>query len=79
MIHLISISGGKDSTATLLHALETVPFENIKGVFADTGNEHEFTYQYVDYLQQQTGIEIKHVKADFSDRWQHRIEYVSNK
>lgn len=79
MIHLISISGGKDSTATLLHALDTVPHDKIKGVFADTGNEHESTYQYVNYLEQQTGVKIHHVKADFSDRWQHRIEYVRDK
>jgi 3'-phosphoadenosine 5'-phosphosulfate sulfotransferase (PAPS reductase)/FAD synthetase len=79
MIRLVSVSGGKDSTATLLLALERHPHDEIRAVFADTGNEIESTYEYIDYLEKVTGIRIHHVKADFSDRWQHRIEYVRNK
>jgi 3'-phosphoadenosine 5'-phosphosulfate sulfotransferase (PAPS reductase)/FAD synthetase len=79
MIRLVSVSGGKDSTATLLLAMERHPHDEIYAVFADTGNEIESTYEYVDYLEQKTGIKIKRVKADFSDRWQRRIEYVRDK
>jgi 3'-phosphoadenosine 5'-phosphosulfate sulfotransferase (PAPS reductase)/FAD synthetase len=79
MIRLVSVSGGKDSTATLLLAIERHPHDEIRAAFADTGNEHESTYEYVDYLEQKTGIKIKRVKADFSDRWQRRIEYVRDK
>jgi 3'-phosphoadenosine 5'-phosphosulfate sulfotransferase (PAPS reductase)/FAD synthetase len=79
MIRLVSVSGGKDSTATLLLAMERHPHDEIRAAFADTGNEHESTYEYVDYLEQATGIKIHHVKADFSDRWQRRIEYVRDK
>ena len=63
--NVLSVSGGKDSTAMILLsiALET---ENVKCVFADTGNEHPITYEYLDYLRDKLNIEIDVVKADFS-------------
>lgn len=66
MINLVSVSGGKDSTATLLVAIER-KVENLRAVFCDTGNEHPLTYDYVRYLEDFTGIEIKWLKADFAD------------
>jgi 3'-phosphoadenosine 5'-phosphosulfate sulfotransferase (PAPS reductase)/FAD synthetase len=78
-IKLVSISGGKDSTATLLLALESHPHDEVMAAFADTGNEHESTYEYVDYLEQKTGVKIHRVKADFSDRWWNRIENIKKK
>lgn len=64
-INVISVSGGKDSTAMLLLAIERGT-ENIRPVFCDTGNEHPLTYDYVRYLADAVGIEIEWVKADFS-------------
>jgi 3'-phosphoadenosine 5'-phosphosulfate sulfotransferase (PAPS reductase)/FAD synthetase len=58
------MSGGKDSTATALLALERG--EPVKFLFADTGHEHEQTYDYLDYLRQRLGIEIEVVRADFT-------------
>jgi 3'-phosphoadenosine 5'-phosphosulfate sulfotransferase (PAPS reductase)/FAD synthetase len=63
--NMVSVSGGKDSTATLLLAIER-GVENIHPVFADTGNEHELTYEYLDYLERATGVSIQRVKPDFS-------------
>ena len=65
-IHILNLSGGKDSTALLLWAMERgIDF---KPVFADTGNEHSITLDYVRNLPNMTGCpEIKWVKADFSD------------
>lgn len=63
--NIISVSGGKDSTATLLVAI-ALEAQNLKAVFADTGNEHDQTYQYLDYLEQATGVTITRVKANFS-------------
>ena len=63
-IHLVSVSGGKDSTATLAMALELHGHENVLGCFADTGNEHESTYDYVRYLEDATGVPIKWFRRD---------------
>jgi len=68
MIHnIISVSGGKDSTATLLLAIDR-GVENMSCVFADTGNEHPITYDYLDYLEQRLDLRIQRVSPDFSDR-----------
>ena len=60
-MNCISVSGGKDSTALLLWAIENM--DEIRPVFADTGNEHEITLEYVDYLEQVTGIKIARVRG----------------
>lgn len=53
MHKLISLSGGKDSTALALLAIETkAPDDVLDFVFCDTGNEHPITYAYVEYLDQ---------------------------
>ena len=79
MIAVVSVSGGKDSTATLLLALERLPKELIFPVFADTGNEHPVTYDYVRSLSRTLAIEIKWVRADFSEWWWERRDYVRDK
>ena len=76
MIAVVSVSGGKDSTATLLLALERLPKASIFPAFADTGNEHEMTYAYVRRLAEFTGLDIKWVKADFTEAWWHLRDYV---
>lgn len=64
--HVLSVSGGKDSLATLLIAIARVGLENLVAIFCDTGNEHEQTYAYLDYLERTLGIKIVRLKADFS-------------
>lgn len=76
--NIISVSGGKDSTALLLLAIERQP-DNLQAVFADTGNEHEITYDYVRYLEQATGVPIRWVKADFTRQIAGKKEYVLTK
>lgn len=75
--NVVSVSGGKDSTALLLLAIERQP-DNLSAVFADTGNEHELTYEYVQYLNDNV-FPIRTVKADFSDRIAGKREYVLTK
>ena len=50
-MHVVSISGGKDSQATAIICLRNHPDDDIHLVFCDTGNEHELTYAHLDYLE----------------------------
>lgn len=75
--NIVSVSGGKDSTALLLLAIERKP-DNLQAVFADTGNEHEITYEYVQYLNDKV-FPIRTVKADFARQIAGKKEYVLTK
>lgn len=65
--NFVSLSGGKDSVATGLVARE-LEVPNLSGVFADTGHEHQQTYDYVHYLEEVIGFPIHWVRADFSEQ-----------
>jgi len=73
--HLVSVSGGKDSTAVYLLAIESGrPF---RAVFADTGNEHELTLEYVGRLAERTGgPKVETVRADFAARLAKHRDYI---
>jgi len=75
--NIASISGGKDSTALLLLAIERQP-DNLQAVFADTGNEHQITYDYIKYLQDNV-FPIRVVKADFTKQIAHKKDYILTK
>ncbi len=74
--HLISVSGGKDSTAVYLRALELgVPF---RAVFADTGNEHEAVYEYVARLHERTGgPKVEVVRANFDQQIANKRMFIA--
>jgi 3'-phosphoadenosine 5'-phosphosulfate sulfotransferase (PAPS reductase)/FAD synthetase len=74
--NFVSISGGKDSLATWLHALDTAS-DPVFPIFSDTGHEHPLTYEYLNYLDDKLGV-IQHVKADFSGRIANKREYILN-
>lgn len=64
--HVVSTSGGKDSAATLLLALERFGPTNVIPIFCDTGNEHQAVYDYLDYLDANLGVKIQRLKASFA-------------
>jgi len=77
--NIVSVSGGKDSTALLLLAKEREA-ENLIAVFCDTGNEHKITYDYVNYLSQKVHPIIT-LKADFSknlERKKNKLQKILN-
>lgn len=75
---VVSVSGGKDSTACyLLAILRDKPF---RAVTADTGHENAQTYDYIRELAHKTGgPEIEVVKANFSAQISHKRELVQTK
>jgi 3'-phosphoadenosine 5'-phosphosulfate sulfotransferase (PAPS reductase)/FAD synthetase len=75
--NIVSVSGGKDSTALLLLAIERET-ENLQAVFADTGHEHPQTYEYVKYLNDKV-FPIRTIKADFTERIAKKAQFVSEK
>lgn len=64
--NITSLSGGKDSLATAL-VMKEQEAENGMLVFADTGNEHELTYEYLDYLEAVLPFPLQRVRADFTE------------
>lgn len=77
ILHVVSVSGGKDSAATLLLAIERFGIHRVRGIFCDTGNEHEAVYQYLDYLELATGVTIMRRKADFNDEIAHKRMFIA--
>lgn len=65
IIHVVSVSGGKDSAATLLLAIERFGAARVRAVFCDTGNEHEAVYSYLHYLEAATGVTIHRLVSNF--------------
>jgi 3'-phosphoadenosine 5'-phosphosulfate sulfotransferase (PAPS reductase)/FAD synthetase len=78
-LHVVSISGGKDSAATAILALETMPSKSLRFIFCDTGNEHESTYDYVSYMGAHLGIQIETLRAEFSQQIASKAVYVREK
>jgi 3'-phosphoadenosine 5'-phosphosulfate sulfotransferase (PAPS reductase)/FAD synthetase len=75
-LNIIGVSGGKDSTATLLLAIDRVGVKNLMAVFADTGNEHPKTYAYLKYLESKLGILITRVKPSFAEQIAAKREFI---
>lgn len=76
VINVNSISGGKDSLADWLLAIES-GCETLQ-VFADTGHEHPQTMEYLEYLESKLGP-VKRVKADFSHRIEGKRKFIAEK
>lgn len=67
--HIVSLSGGKDSTAMLLMMLEKkMPVDLV--IFCDTGLEFPEMYEHLDLLEKNTGVDITRLKAE------HTFEYL---
>ena len=70
-VNLISLSGGKDSTALALLSIERNT-ENLRFVFCNTGNEARETIDYIQYLSDvlysKSGRNIEVIEARFRDQ-----------
>lgn len=77
IIHVVSVSAGKDSTATLLLALARVGKKRCRFVFADTDNEHNAVYEYLEYLERTLDIRIDRLRANFDERIAAKRMYIA--
>ena len=69
ILRVVSVSGGKDSTAMYLWALEQWGRRGFVAVFADTGHEHPVTLNYVRNLHSMAkGPKVHWVRADFTEK-----------
>ena len=64
MKYIVSVSGGKDSTACLLYMLERVPKNDVIPVFCDTKWESNVVYKYLDYLEAKLDIHITRLESE---------------
>lgn len=67
MKYIVSFSGGKDSTATLLWAINNYYLKDIIVCFCDTGWETPVTYEYVKYIEdycKNIGVSFFRLKND---------------
>jgi len=77
IIRVISISGGKDSTATALICLDRFGHDDVRLVFADTGNEHPITIEYItEYLPHALKHPIEVLRANFDAQIAGKRQYV---
>lgn len=60
--HILSLSGGKDSSALAVYMRGKVP--NMEYVFCDTSKELDETYEYIDKMEAYLGQEIIRLKMD---------------
>lgn len=73
--HIVNVSGGKDSTAIYLLAMESGrPF---RATHCDTGHEHPVTEEYVRTLHERTGgPEVEIIRADFTKDFARKRAYL---
>jgi len=63
MKYIVSLSGGKDSTACLLWALDNIDKDKVVPVYIDTKWEHHSVYEYLDYLEDKLDIQIERIES----------------
>jgi len=74
--HILSLSGGKDSTALALYMRDRVP--NLEYVFCDTEKELVETYDYLERIEAHLGKPIKRITPDvgFDDLLEQRRNFL---
>ncbi|ASM40157.1 phosphoadenosine phosphosulfate reductase family protein [Campylobacter sp. RM12327] len=61
-LHVVSISGGKDSAALAIYLKNKYPNIKFEYLFFDTGEELQDTYDYLRDLENLAGIEVQRLK-----------------
>jgi 3'-phosphoadenosine 5'-phosphosulfate sulfotransferase (PAPS reductase)/FAD synthetase len=61
--HIVSLSGGKDSTALAIYMKQHYPQIPVEYVFCDTGCELPETYEYIERLEALLGTKVRRLTA----------------
>ena len=61
--HIVSFSGGKDSTALAIYLLANYPELKLEFLFCDTGAELKETYDFIERFEAIFGVQIKRLNA----------------
>ena len=61
---LVQFSGGKDSQACLIKAVNDYGKDKVTAVFCDTGFEHNVTYKHIQNVVQQLGVPLVTLRSD---------------
>ncbi len=61
--HIVSLSGGKDSTALAIYMKQNYSQIPVEYVFCDTGCELPETYEYLERLEALLGVNVKRLSA----------------
>ena len=61
--HIVSFSGGKDSTALAVYLLQNYSGLNLEFLFCDTGAELKETYDYIGRFEAIFGVKVKRLNA----------------
>lgn len=77
MLHVVNLSGGKDSQVCAIIAAERgLPF---RLVMADTGNESTITTDHAAYVAEFVGVPLEVVRADFTQRLAGKRAFIRRK
>ena len=61
---IVSFSGGKDSQACLIYAVNKFGAANVEAIFCDTGWEHPETYKHISETCDVLGVKLTILRAD---------------
>lgn len=77
-VHIISISGGKDSAALAVYLKKKYPTREFKYLFFDTEEELQDTYDYLNKLQSVLGIKVdyKYPEKSFKELLLEHNDYL---
>lgn len=78
---IVSYSGGKDSHACLVSAVNQFGADKVTAVFCDTGWEHPLTLAHIDETTKHLGVELVtlHPVRDFVELARHKKRFPSTK